>query len=82
MNVVAEFANLVLAVVFWATLGRILLTRIALGRDNFFLGVLRKATEPAYVVVGRVLPQNWVPFGVLILALVLRWALLPYLKAA
>jgi hypothetical protein len=80
MNAVAEIVNLILAMVFWATLGRILLTRMTLGNDNFFLGVLRKATEPAYVVVGRVLPRSWVPLGVLVLTLALRWALLPYLR--
>ena len=80
MQLVAELVNFALAFVFWATLGRILLTLMSGGRDNFFLGVLRKATDPFYAVVRRVAPERWVPIGVLVLAVVLRIALLPLLR--
>ena len=80
MQLVAELVNFALALVFWATLGRILLTLMSGGRDNFFLGVLRKATDPFYAVVRRVAPERWVPIGVLVLAVVLRIALLPLLR--
>ena len=80
MRLVAELANLALALVFWATLGRILLGLITGGREGFFLGVLRKATNPAYALVGRVVPQQWVPFGVLVLVTAARIALLPLLR--
>lgn len=80
VNLVAHLINFTLALVFWATLGRILLTLMTGGRDNFFLGVLRKATDPAYALVGRVIPQQWVPLGVLLLVVAARIALLPLLR--
>ena len=80
MNLIAQLVNFALALVFWATLGRILLGLITGGRENFFVGVLRKATDPAYAVVGRVLPHQWVPLGVLVLVVAARIALLPLLR--
>lgn len=80
MSLLAHLVNFALALVFWATLGRILLTLMTGGRDNFFIGVLRKATDPAYALVGRVIPQQWVPLGVLILVVAARIALLPLLR--
>jgi hypothetical protein len=79
---VAHLVNFALALVFWATLGRILLGLMmgGAGRDNFFLGVLRKATDPAYALVGRVMPQPWVPLGVLVVVVAARLALLPLLR--
>jgi hypothetical protein len=79
---VAHLVNFALALVFWATLGRILLSLMmgGPGRENFFLGVLRKATDPAYALVGRVMPQQWVPLGVLVLVVTARIALLPFLR--
>ena len=82
MQLVAELLNFALAMVFWATLGRILLGLITGHRDNFFLGVLRKATDPAYAVVRRVLPERFVPVGVLILVMALRIALVPLMRPA
>lgn len=82
MILVAHLLNFALAMVFWATLGRILLSLMMGGasRENFFLGVLRKATDPAYALVGRVIPQQWVPLGVLVLIVAARIALLPVLR--
>jgi hypothetical protein len=80
VTLVAHLLNFALALVFWATLGRILLTLMTGGRDNFFIGVLRKATDPAYALVGRVIPQQFVPLGVLILVVVARVALVPLLR--
>jgi uncharacterized protein YggT (Ycf19 family) len=77
---VAHLLNFALAMVFWATLGRILLNRMMGGGENFFLGVLRKATDPAYALVGRVVPQQFVPIGVLVLVVAARLALLPLLR--
>ena len=77
---VAHLLNFALAMVFWATLGRILVGLITSGRDNFFVGVLRKATDPAYALVGRVVPQQFVPIGVLLLVVAARLALLPLLR--
>ena len=77
---VAHLVNFALALVFWATLGRILLSRMMGGGENFFLGVLRKATDPAYALVGRVVPQRFVPIGVLVLVVAARFALLPLLR--
>jgi hypothetical protein len=81
VRLAAELANFALALVFWATLGRILLGLIIQGRDSFFMGVLRKATDPAYAVVGRLLPQRWTPLGVLLLVTALRFALVPLMQA-
>jgi uncharacterized protein YggT (Ycf19 family) len=80
VQLLAELVNFALALVFWATLGRILLTLMTGGRDNFFLGVLRKPTDPFYAVVRRVAPERLVPLGVLVLVVALRWALLPLLR--
>ena len=80
MRLVAELLNLALALVFWATLGRILLGLIVGGQENFFVGVLKKATDPAYALVGRFMPRSWVPLGVLILVTAGRIALLPLLR--
>ncbi|HKY50871.1 MAG TPA: hypothetical protein VJP45_06415 [Candidatus Limnocylindria bacterium] len=80
MNLLAQLLNFALAMVFWATLGRILLGLMTGGRENFFVGVLKKATDPAYALVGRVVPQQWVPLGVLILVVAARIALLPLLR--
>ena len=82
MILVAHLLNFALAMVFWATLGRILLGLMMGGAasQNFFLGVLRKATDPAYALVGRVVPQQWVPLGVLLLVVAARLALLPVLR--
>lgn len=81
MQLLAEIANYTLAAVFWATLGRIMLTLMTGGRDNFFLGVLRRATDPFYAVVRRVAPERLVPIGVLVLVIALRLALVPLLRA-
>lgn len=80
MNLIAQLLNFALAMVFWATLGRILLGLMTGGRENFFIGVLKKATDPAYALVGRVVPQQWVPLGVLVLVVAARIALLPWLR--
>ena len=80
MNVAAQLLNFALALVFWATLGRILLTLITGGQDNFFIGVLRKATDPFYALVGRVIPPRWVPLGVRVLVVVARIALVPVMR--
>lgn len=82
MILVGHLLNFALAMVFWATLGRILLGLMMGGaaRENFFLGVLRKATDPAYALVGRVVPQQWVPLAVLLLVVAARIALLPLLR--
>jgi hypothetical protein len=80
MRLAAELANFALALVFWATLGRMLLGAMIQGRDNFFMGVLRKATDPAYAVVGRLLPERWIPLGVLLLVIALRIALVPLMQ--
>jgi uncharacterized protein YggT (Ycf19 family) len=80
VQLAAELLNFALAFVFWATLGRILLTLITGGRDNFFLAVLRKPTDPFYAVVRRVAPERFVPVGVLVLVVALRLALLPLLR--
>lgn len=84
MQTVAEILNFTISFVFWATLGRLLLDRMTYGRANFFSGVLRKATDPAFAVVGRVLPRAWVPLAVLVLTFPvigpLRLALLPLLR--
>jgi hypothetical protein len=82
VTLAAELLNFTLAFVFWATLGRLLLNAMSGGRDNFFLGVLRKATEPVYRIVRLALPERWVPIGVLVLVIALRVALLPLLRPA
>jgi len=83
MQLVAQLINFALAFVFWATLGRILLGLITGGRENFFSGVLRRATDPAYALVGRVVPSGWVPLAVLLLTspIGLRLLLIPWLRA-
>lgn len=84
--VLAQLLNFAISLVFWATLGRVML-RLMLGGEprNFFLGVLQRATDPAYAVVGRVLPRAWVPVAVLVLTAPLigplRLLLLPLLRA-
>jgi len=50
------------------------------GKDNFFLGVLRKPTEPFYAIVRRVAPERFVPLGVLVLVEAQRHDVLPYLR--
>jgi hypothetical protein len=82
VQLAAQLVNFALALMFWATLGRILLDLMTGGRDNFFSGVLRKATDPAYAVVGRVVPARWVPLGVLVMIVAARVALLPLLRGA
>jgi hypothetical protein len=82
MTVVAELVNLVLAVVFWMTLGRLALDLITGGRENFFSGVFRRATDPAFALVGLAVPRRWVPLAVLVLTLALRFTLLPLLRQA
>lgn len=82
--VVATLLNFALSFVFWATLGRLLADRMFCGQMNFFVGVIYKATDPAYNLVGRVVPPLWVPLAVLFLTAPvigpLRWALLPLLR--
>ena len=83
---VATLLNFAISFVFWATLGRLLADRMFGGQRNFFVGVLYKATDPAYNVVGRVVPPFWVPLAVLFLTAPvigpLRWALLPLLRSS
>jgi uncharacterized protein YggT (Ycf19 family) len=80
VTVVAQLLNFALALVFWATLGRILLGLMTGGRENFFMGVLRKATDPFYALVSRVIPERLVPLGVLVLIVVARIALVPLMR--
>lgn len=82
--VVATLLNFAISFVFWATLGRLLADRMFGGQPNIFIGVLYKATDPAYALVGRLLPPFWVPLAVLLLTAPvvgpLRWPLLPLLR--
>jgi uncharacterized protein YggT (Ycf19 family) len=84
VSLVAQLVNFLLALVFWMILGRILLTAITGGREGFFMGVFRKATDPVYAVVRRVtggrLGDVAVALVALVLVIALRIALLPLLR--
>lgn len=84
MQVIAELLNYTISFVFWATLGRFLLERMVGGQQNFFVGILAKATDPVFRFVGRIVPPAWVPLVVLVLTFPvigpLRLALLPFLR--
>lgn len=83
---VAQLLNFAISFVFWATLGRFLAERMFGTQKNFFLGVLYKATDPAFDLVGRVVPRFWVPLAVLFLTAPvigpLRWLLLPLFRVS
>ncbi len=84
VSLIAQLINFALALVFWMILGRILLTAITGGHEGFFMGVFRKATDPAYALVRRVTGERVGELGVAVIALllvvVLRISLLPLLR--
>lgn len=84
MTALAQLLNFALSLVFWMILGRVMLTLITGGRDNFFLGVMRKGTDPVYAVVraltGGRLGEGVVTALALVLVIVLRIALLPLMR--
>jgi uncharacterized protein YggT (Ycf19 family) len=84
VSLVAQLLNFALSLVFWMILGRLLLTAITGGREGFFMGVFRKATDPVYAVVRRAtggrLGEVATALVALLLVTVLRIVLLPLLR--
>lgn len=84
MSLLAQLVNFALSLVFWMILGRLLLTAITGGREGFFMGVFRKATDPVYGVIRRAsggrLGEVATALVALLLVTVMRIALLPLLR--
>jgi uncharacterized protein YggT (Ycf19 family) len=84
VSLLAQLLNFALSLIFWMILGRLLLTAITGGREGFFMGVFRKATDPVYTVVRRLTGGRLGEVGIALVALflvtALRIVLLPLLR--
>ena len=62
MNIILfQVINYTLSFLMWMILGRIVVTLITAGKQNFIIGLFQKVTEPVYTVVRLVLPFAEVP---------------------
>lgn len=62
MNIIVfQIINYTLSFLMWMIVGRIVVTLITAGKDNFISGIFRKVTDPMYQVVRTILPFADVP---------------------
>ena len=81
----AHLLNFALSLFFWLIIGRAVLGLLSGGRSNFFTDLFRRGTDPLFAVVRRLtprfIPDGSIPALSLLLLVVLRFALLPWLLA-
>ena len=62
MNIyVFQLINYTLSFLMWMIVGRIIVTLITAGKQNFIIGMFRKITDPVYNVVRVIVPFASVP---------------------
>lgn len=62
MNIyVFQIINYTLSFLMWMLLGRVVVTLITAGKQNFIIGLFRKITDPVYTVVLALFPFLKVP---------------------
>ncbi|MCL5421361.1 MAG: YggT family protein [Nitrospirae bacterium] len=77
--VIIQLINYTLSFVMWMILGRIILSLILGGRQNFVTALFAKITDPAYRITQRILPfakGGWVPFFTIVLIIIIRLAII------
>jgi uncharacterized protein YggT (Ycf19 family) len=83
MALIAHLLNFALSLFFWLIIGRAVLGLLSGGRSNFFTDLFRRGTDPVFAVVRKVtpkfVPDGSIPILSLLLLVVLRFALLPWL---
>jgi uncharacterized protein YggT (Ycf19 family) len=76
--IIIQLINYTLSFIMWMVLGRVLLSLIIGGRQNFATGLFAKLTDPAYRITQRILPfakGGWVPFFTIVLIIIVRLAI-------
>jgi uncharacterized protein YggT (Ycf19 family) len=76
--IIIQLINYTLSFVMWMILGRIILSLMLGGRQNFATALFSKITDPAYRLTQRILPfakGGWVPFFTIVLIIIIRLAL-------
>jgi uncharacterized protein YggT (Ycf19 family) len=85
ITLIAHLLNYALSLFFWLIIGRAVLGLLSGGRANFFTDLFRRGTDPVFRLVRRVtpgfIPDGSIPALTLLLLVVLRFALLPWLLA-
>jgi uncharacterized protein YggT (Ycf19 family) len=80
---IAQLVNFALSLFFWLIIGRAVLGILSGGRSNFFTDLFRRGTDPVFALVRRItpefIPDGSIPALSLLLLVVLRFALLPWL---
>jgi hypothetical protein len=96
MNIILfQIINYTLSFLMWMILGRVVVTLITAGKQNFIIGMFQKVTDPVYRLVRAVLPfaevpqekrggmyeaiGGCVPFAAIVLIVVLRLGLIVFL---
>ena len=86
MTLVAHLLNFTLSFFFWLIIGRAVLGILTGGRTNFVTELFRRGTEPVFFAVRRVtpafVPDASIPILSLLIIVVLRFALVPWLLSA
>ena len=76
--IIIQLINYTLSFMMWMILGRILLSLLLGGGQNFMTNAFAWITNPAYRITQRILPfakGGWVPFFAIILIIMIRLAL-------
>ena len=56
-----QIINYTLSFLMWMVLGRVVVTLITAGKQNFIIGMFRKITDPMYSLVRAIVPFAGVP---------------------
>ena len=84
LTVLAHLLNFALSLLIWLIVGRFVLGLLVGRRENFITELFRRATEPVFQLVRRVVPafisSAYIPFVTILALTALRFALLPALR--
>jgi uncharacterized protein YggT (Ycf19 family) len=84
LSVLAHLLNFALSLLIWLIIGRYVLRLIVGQRENFVTELFRRATEPAFRVLGRIAPPlvgtAYIPILTILALVAVRLALLPVLR--
>ena len=76
MNIyIIQAVNYTLSFLMWMVLGRIVLTLMLGGTQNFMTGIFAKATDPLYLLVRKIMPfvkERAVPWVTILLIIIIR----------
>jgi len=62
MNIIVfQLINYTLSFLMWMILGRVVVTLLTAGKQNFIIGLFRKITDPVYNMVRAIVPFAEVP---------------------